>query len=329
MRGIISMDAIARRLEDPQVSFSGDAKRVHVNVGAGYLPIDILSLESAISWIMRPTRDSWEIMVTPNLHHFRLSRDSSRILKLYSQASVLVPDGWPVAWLVSRNSGQRVERVPGSDIFQRLCERPASGVKLALVGGVAGLELDGLIKRLRSTGWVVTSEPAPRIELADPEARASLVQRIAGAGTGGIVVLGVGTPRQEELAEEIAACAGSGAILCLGMSINFGSGATRRAPRYLQILGLEWAFRLAQEPHRLARRYFEDALALLQLVRQNAQRNASRPAGHKELSDGAPREQCDPRNRGRNNRPSDNEHDATDPSAVQHKWTDTETSRQK
>ncbi len=70
------------------------------------------------------------------------------------------------------------------------------------------------------------------------------------------MLLCVGCPAQELIAQELAALGcKSGIALCVGASIDFLTGKSVRAPRWLQKMGLEWAYRLAREPLRLWRRY--------------------------------------------------------------------------
>lgn len=246
--------------------------RVTIQLGRAVVPIDIVSMDYAISWIMDNRRDRWEVMVTPNLHHLRVVRSSPDMAERYTDAALSLADGWPVAWLASRVAGRPVERVVGEIVFGNLVERPGEGTRLVLVGGTPGPELDAFLHRCRQLGWYVSSEPAPRAELVDPALRAELVTRIAQAGSGGIVVIGVGAPRQEELAYEISALPGSGAVLCLGNSINFSSGVARATPPFFQALGLEWAYRSIQEPIRLLPRYAKDSLVLPFLMRENPRR---------------------------------------------------------
>ncbi|WP_370464831.1 WecB/TagA/CpsF family glycosyltransferase [Mycolicibacterium sp. P1-18] len=215
-------------------------------------------------------------MVTPNLHHMRIVRASPVVAEPYNSAALSLADGWPVAWVASRVAGRRVGRVSGADFFQTLICQPGQNGRLLLIGGTAGPHLDKLVERCRATGWQVTSEPAPRAELDDPRRRLDLVARSADAATGGIVVIGVGAPLQEQLATEIAAGPGCGVILCLGMSINFSSGFAQRAPRLAQILRLEWAFRALSEPRRLLVRYAKDSLVLPSLLRENRHARSKR-----------------------------------------------------
>ena len=243
--------------------------RVRINVGTADVPVDVTPLSSIINWIIGEKRDTWAPVVTPNLHLLRQVREAPGLSRLYSDAALSLPDGWPVAWLASRLSGKSVERVAGADLFQALIEQPGGGRPLVLVGGDPGPQLEELYNRCRRLGWNVSSEPAPREELTDRIARAELVQRLARAGSGGVIVLGVGSPQKEELSEEIAALPGGGTILAVGMSINFSAGVVNRAPQLVRTLRLEWLYRALSEPRRLLGRYIKDAFVLPKLAMLN------------------------------------------------------------
>lgn len=247
--------------------------RVSIDVGPVSIPVDIVSPEEAVSWVVAKERSSWEVMVTPNLHHLRVIRHEPAIAANYVGASLSLADGWPVAFLASRRAGRHVERVVGENVFQALIEKDGRGRRLVLVGGNPGEKLDALVEKCHQRGWDVVTEPAPRDELTDPARRSMLVKRVATAGQNGVVVIGVGMPRQELLAQEIAKSPGAGALLCLGMSINFSSGAVRATPKIVQRLALEWLYRIAQEPRRLFLRYVADALVLPVLVWVNRSRS--------------------------------------------------------
>jgi exopolysaccharide biosynthesis WecB/TagA/CpsF family protein len=248
--------------------------RVEIDLGTATVPVDVTSLESVILWIMDRQRENWVTVVTPNLHLLRQVRESPDLARLYTDASMSLPDGWPVAWLATRIGGHPVRRAPGADLFQAVVEQQGEGRPLVLVGGTPGPQLEDLHIRCRELGWKVFSEPAPRAELTDAVTRRELISRVARVGTGGVIVLGVGSPQKEELSQEIAAGPGHGAVLALGMSINFTAGVVSRAPQVVQSLGLEWLYRALSEPRRLMRRYLADAVALPSLARLNPKRRS-------------------------------------------------------
>jgi exopolysaccharide biosynthesis WecB/TagA/CpsF family protein len=92
------------------------------------------------------------------------------------------------------------------------------------------------------------------------------------------IFLAVGSPRQERLAAAIAAAGGAtGTGLCIGASLDFLAGAQTRAPGVLQRAGLEWAFRLATHPTRLARRYLLDDPRVIPLLLRQRRRSGPQP----------------------------------------------------
>jgi N-acetylglucosaminyldiphosphoundecaprenol N-acetyl-beta-D-mannosaminyltransferase len=258
-----------RQMQGDRVSATGAKARVMVNVGRSTVPVDVISHSDVLTWIFERERQRWEVVVTPNLHHLRIARESPVVAARYAEAALSLADGWPVAMLASRVAGRRVEQVVGADLFESIVQQPVSGRRLVLMGGTAGPHMNDLSDRCRHRGWQVHLEPAPRSELEDVNRRAALVGRVAEIGSGGTVVIGVGMPLQEEIALEVARQPGNGVILCLGNSINFSSGAVSRAPRMFRSLHLEWMYRAMSEPRRLMKRYFGDALVLTPLFRLN------------------------------------------------------------
>lgn len=243
--------------------------RIWLSAGEARVPIDPLIMEDAVDTVLDTQQGGWRYVVTPNLHHLDLVREDPALADIYTAAALSLADGWPVAWLASRVSAANVDRVAGSDLFTEVVTSRGHGRPLVFVGGTPGAGMERLLEDARSRGWRPFLELAPRAELLDDATRTALCARIAAAASGGIVVLGVGAPRQELLAREITSHEGSGTVLCLGMSINFGTGEARRAPGVIQAARLEWAYRALQEPTRLGPRYLRDARALVPLAMQN------------------------------------------------------------
>ena len=189
------------------------------------------------------------------------------LLPIYRAAWLSVCDSRIVrtlAWLDRR----ALPLVTGSDLVAALLcraecrDRPDLPRRILVVGPPRGVEA-----RLRAAYPNLTFEvmPAPagwrRIaELRLAVARACMSRRWD------IALLCVGCPAQEMIAQQLAelGCQ-SGIALCVGASIDFLTGARTRAPRWLQGLSLEWAYRLAQEPGRLWRRYLVESPKILRI----------------------------------------------------------------
>jgi N-acetylglucosaminyldiphosphoundecaprenol N-acetyl-beta-D-mannosaminyltransferase len=100
----------------------------------------------------------------------------------------------------------------------------------------------------------------------DPVAFANTIAFVR-ANPARLVFLAVGSPRQEVLAAALVAAGDiTGTGLCIGASLEFLSGASRRAPRILQRCGLEWLFRFASNPRKLFRRYVINSPKVIALL---------------------------------------------------------------
>jgi N-acetylglucosaminyldiphosphoundecaprenol N-acetyl-beta-D-mannosaminyltransferase len=169
---------------------------------------------------------------------------------------VLYPDGMAVVW-GARLLGLSVPaRLSAADFFLPFCRLAARrGRTIALVGGDDGLALRCaavLARRIPALRVVYTSHgwlPPGSI------ARRRVVEGLATARPD-IVLLGMGSPQQEVFAAELREAGVAPTIWCVGALFEyFVPGHRPRAPRWMCRAGLEWLFRLVQEPRRLARRY--------------------------------------------------------------------------
>jgi N-acetylglucosaminyldiphosphoundecaprenol N-acetyl-beta-D-mannosaminyltransferase len=194
--------------------------------------------------------------------------------EMLNALDLVAPDGQPVRWAVNRFYGLNLpDRVYGPELMSRLCRRAGqAGVSVYLYGSspevLAKLRetLSNRIPRLRIAG----SESPPFRPLTAGEME-DAVRRINDSGAG-LVFIGLGCPRQDIFAYEHREAIHA-VQLCVGAAFDFIAGNKRMAPRWMQKRGLEWLFRLTQEPRRLYRRYFYvntvfSLLVLRQLLRR-------------------------------------------------------------
>jgi N-acetylglucosaminyldiphosphoundecaprenol N-acetyl-beta-D-mannosaminyltransferase len=188
-------------------------------------------------------------VVTVNTHHLRLAGRDPDFACLLGSAGLSVADGWPLV-LASRIAGHPLpSRVTGADLVASLLLRRRW--RLAILGGPPGVAED-LAATLHGQA-VVLIDPLPAPEWQTAEYQERLATEL-GAVAPELVLIGVGAPRQEDLGEWLRQRVPAVYIGC-GATLEFLSGRRVRAPRWVQRIGLEWAFRAAQEPRRLAPRY--------------------------------------------------------------------------
>jgi N-acetylglucosaminyldiphosphoundecaprenol N-acetyl-beta-D-mannosaminyltransferase len=221
-----------------------------------------LQLEGAVEWITAQARArNRAVVVTPNINHLRLAHTSEEARRAIAHADLQLADGWPIV-AASRILGQPLPgRVAGIDLVERLLDGGA-GLKVAILGGPAGAASRLAERARRANDVVFVDELRPGWHRADR--LSGLAERVADASPE-LTLLGIGAPQQEILAQELKASV-TGPIVCCGAAIEVLAGVRPRAPRLLQRVGLEWAFRLAIEPRRLASRYLVAGTTFLRLL---------------------------------------------------------------
>ncbi|WP_431859234.1 WecB/TagA/CpsF family glycosyltransferase [Azospirillum sp.] len=232
-------------------------------------PIDNVSLDGALKRVedcLAANRFAYG--VTPNVDHIMKLRHDADFRAVYAGASLRVADGVPLVW-ASRCLGTPLRgRVNGTDLFERLSARAAArGWSIFLLGGAgdsaacAAATLTDRHPALRIAGVYA---PAHGFEHDAKECwRIQAMVRRSGAD---ILFVGVGAPKQERWIARHGAGCGVRFAIGIGVSFSFVAGSIPRAPRWMRVHGLEWLWRLSQEPRRLWRRYLIDDLPFLWLV---------------------------------------------------------------
>jgi N-acetylglucosaminyldiphosphoundecaprenol N-acetyl-beta-D-mannosaminyltransferase len=197
------------------------------------------------------------MVVTPNADHLVNLERNEPLRAAYREAAIVVPDGMPLVW-ASRLLGKPVkERVTGSDLMPRLCELAAErGLKVFILGGGAGVAdraATNLTARFPGLSVAGTLSPARGFENDDRQ-NAAIVQAVRASGAH-IVFVCLGSPKQDVWTWRHLSKFASGVSLGVGAAVDFCAGTVRRAPPWMQHAGLEWLYRLTQQPRALAARY--------------------------------------------------------------------------
>ncbi|MBS0561383.1 MAG: WecB/TagA/CpsF family glycosyltransferase [Proteobacteria bacterium] len=212
----------------------------------------------------RPEGAPFRYVVTPNADHFaRLARDPA-LLPLYRDAWLRLMDSRLIAHLARRLRLPVPEVAPGSDTTARLLAAHIRPGERITVIGLRPAYLPALVARC---GLAPPAHYDPPMGFAADPAAVARAAAFVEAHPARFVFLAVGSPAQERLAAAIQArgrAVGTG--LCVGASLDYLAGASRRAPAWAQRAGLEWLFRLAEDPARLARRYLVDDPPVLAML---------------------------------------------------------------
>ena len=225
-----------------------------------FVGVDFHQLDeaAAVDVCVRLAREPrFTYVATPNVDHIvRLHAimppAADELWRAYRGAALRLCDS-RILQLLARWSQISLTVVPGSDLTGGLLRDPRlAGMRVALIG--ADSDAHEWLVRTRSDAAFVQSIP-PMGVATNPAAQDAIVDFVERADAD-VVLFALGAPHSELLCQRIAERAAvHGVGLCIGASIEFLSGAKRRAPVWVRRLRLEWAFRLASEPRRLWRRY--------------------------------------------------------------------------
>lgn len=201
-------------------------------------------------------------LITANLDFLRRYARDPASRRLYDRADVSVADGMPLVW-AARAQGDRLPgRIAGSDLVLPLAERAAREQKrLYLLGGEPAANARAVeILRERWPALVVAGHSSPRVDSPPTEDQLATLRDEMVRTSPDLLLVGLGSPKQEQVIDALRATLPRAWMVGVGVSFSFVSGDVRRAPLWMQRLGLEWLSRMLQEPRRLVRRYLVDDL---------------------------------------------------------------------
>ncbi len=201
-------------------------------------------------------------VVTHNTDHLRrLARDQS-FAKLCATASLAVADGAPLVWASWLQGTPLPERVTGSNLISSLSAGAAArGRSIYLLGGAPGTaEAAKKVLQARHPALRIVGTRCPPMGFEhDLKQLADIAAHVTNAAPD-IVFVGLGSPKQERLIPHLRGNLPTAWWLGVGISFSFLCNEVKRAPRWVQLAGFEWAHRLAREPRRLARRYLREGI---------------------------------------------------------------------
>lgn len=231
--------------------------------------IDNITMKEAVDQIDRMVCGGMgQYVVTPNVDHIVKLEKDAFFKKIYDEADLILADGQPLVWISYLLGEPIVEKVSGSDLFPRVCERAAQkGYRVFLLGaapGVADKAADNLAKRYSGLNIVGTYSPPYGFE-KDPE-ELERIFKIVNSADVQILAIGLGTPKQEKFFYQYREKMQVPVALHIGATLDFESGEVRRAPEWMSRIGLEWLYRLAKEPRRMSKRYLIDDVAICKII---------------------------------------------------------------
>ena len=224
------------------------------------VPFDQVSVEQTLGIVREMIEEGRpHLLATANVDFLAQVQEDEGLRRILVDADLVVCDGTPLVWM-SRLLGDALpERVAGSDLVPLLLDLAAGqGYRVYFLGGrdeVLGTALEKIRERwpaLEVAGMY--SPPFAPLEQMD---HADICRRIREARAD-MLFVSFGCPKQEKWLARNYREAGVPVAVGVGATIDFLAGAVKRAPVWMRKTGLEWFYRVMQEPKRLAGRYWKD-----------------------------------------------------------------------
>jgi N-acetylglucosaminyldiphosphoundecaprenol N-acetyl-beta-D-mannosaminyltransferase len=223
----------------------------------GQIWVDVLTFDQALQAVRELVEcGTGGAIFTPNVDHVILAEDLPDLRRAYRRADLAFADGAPLLWTSHILRPSLPAKLSGADMVLPLARLAARhGWGIYLLGGLPGAAAEAA-ERLRvecGVRVVGTDDSLIPADLNSAENRA-IVARIK-ATSPDLVFVALGAPKQELWIERALDEICPAVAIGVGASLDFLAGRVRRAPALMSSAGLEWVYRLAQEPRRLWRRY--------------------------------------------------------------------------
>ncbi len=239
-------------------------ERTNAHHGLSHAKVDILGVQiSAIdqafaldqidAWIANGCRDYVSVCT---VHTIMECQNDPVMRAAVNGAGMATPDGMPLVWLADREVAWPVKRVYGPNLMLNACKRSLqTGHSHYLLGGAEEVPLlvaDELKRRF--PGIRIAGAYSPPFRDLSQQEEARLVEDINRANPD-IIWVALGTPKQDLWMAEHRDKLNAPVMIAVGAAFNFIIGRVSQAPDWMQRNGLEWSYRLLQEPRRLWHRY--------------------------------------------------------------------------
>jgi N-acetylglucosaminyldiphosphoundecaprenol N-acetyl-beta-D-mannosaminyltransferase len=211
--------------------------------------------------LIQSGRSHGNYLCVANVHSIMSSRRSDGLRAALNSSFLTVPDGMPLVWAGRFLGHPMRERVAGPDLMLDLIRISEHEGFTHFFYGSSKEVLTVLEKKLRERfpGIKIVGSLAPPFRSLTLKEDQEMVEAINAAAPN-ILWVGLGAPKQELWMAEHHGRLNVPVMIGVGAAFDFHAGSKRRAPLWMQKSGLEWAWRLSQEPGRLWRRYLIDDL---------------------------------------------------------------------
>jgi N-acetylglucosaminyldiphosphoundecaprenol N-acetyl-beta-D-mannosaminyltransferase len=243
------------------------------------IPIAMLDYERAMSIMDQMVEEKHRGWVcAAAVHSVMVAQDDPLMKQALSDAVITVPDGMPIVWAANTLGEHLPNRVYGPELMRRHCNRSVErDHRVWLYGGrdQGALVQLALNLRRKHPGIRIVGGYSPPFRSLTSEEDEAIADQI-NAAKPDVLWVGIGVPKQEKWMVRMRERLDVPVMCAVGAAFDFHAGRVSQAPRWMQERGLEWTYRIAQEPRRLLPRYlYTNPRFTLELTRQYARERRS------------------------------------------------------
>lgn len=191
-----------------------------------------------------------------NLNQLYLMRKNPEFAYAIDRAVLCPPDGTPVMWIAEWMGRPLKQKVVGPDVTLALCELAAKNhYKVFILGGKIGSAEKALENIRERYGYFEAEYYCPPFGFEKDEAEVRKIVKLLADSQSDILLMALSAPKQEIFVEKYRREFSIPVIFGAGIAIDYYAGRIRQAPQWVNRIGMEWLYRLVQEPGRLFERY--------------------------------------------------------------------------
>jgi N-acetylglucosaminyldiphosphoundecaprenol N-acetyl-beta-D-mannosaminyltransferase len=233
---------------------------------------DAQRFDEAVTRLIAAASESrTQYVSTCPVYTLMMCRENPAVMAAVNGAGMVTADGMPVVWVQRQRGNPQAERVYGPDLLQAICQRTANtSIRHYFWGGAPGVP-EQLATRLQTLypGLNIAGTYSPPIEPVPAQPDPQVIERLNTAQPH-IIWVGLGSPKQDLWMARYQTVLNAPLLIGVGAAFDMLAGTRKQAPRWMQRTGLEWVFRLMQEPRRLFKRYLVyNPLFIWHLWREN------------------------------------------------------------
>lgn len=233
--------------------------------------VDNVTLDEAIAHIESFIRDrKVGHVITPNVDQIIRIEQDKYFKEICDNAELILVDGTPLLWIAKWYGHPIKQKICGSDLVPYLCDVAThKGYSVFLLGaaeGVAAKAAENL--KVKYPGLKVAGTYSPPYGFEKDEKEIEKINQMLLGSKADLLFVGMGVPKQSIFIYENMNKYQIPMSFSIGATIDFEAGEQKRAPSWINKIGMEWLYRFFQDPKRMFKRYFVDDMKIIGLAQK-------------------------------------------------------------